>query len=227
MAKNVSAVFKFQGTLGNVTHVDSATYGPHTRMERGTYTPITLNKTMKKCKDMLMNCNKQAKAIFEALKDEQRDGSLWWRLLAIFFKRAKAGLKPTVTMLSGLECDAKHTLASILGKYEVAVERTSKTMEVTVRLDKSPVKNDVKAMTEYQLHIVVLYPTFSKNRVRKEIAAGAMTLFSSDVSPVKLEVAAPSATAPYILLLGITGYSFVQKYYVVASYRGLAVVKTS
>ncbi len=84
MARNISTVFKFQGTLGNVTHVDSPTYGPHSRMERGTYTPITLNETMKQCKDTLMNCNKQAKAVFDALKEEQRDGSLWWRLLAIF-----------------------------------------------------------------------------------------------------------------------------------------------
>ncbi|WP_315815930.1 hypothetical protein [Paraflavitalea speifideaquila] len=89
MAKNISAVFKFKGTLGNVTYVDSPTYGPHTRMERGTYTPISLNKTMKFCKDKLMTCNKQAKGIFDALKDEQRDGSLWWRLLSVFSSRPK------------------------------------------------------------------------------------------------------------------------------------------
>lgn len=235
MAKNISTVFKFKGTLGNVTHVDSPTYGPHTRMERGTYTPIELNETMKQCKDTLMNCNKQAKALFESLKEEQRDGSLWWRLVSIFFERAKAGLKPHVSMLAGLECDAKHKLGDILRKtYEATVERASKTMEVTVTLHESPPKKDVKTkkvikgMTHYRLYIIVLYPNFTKNHVRKEIAAGEMTLFSGKPIPLKLEITAPSSKAPYVLLLGIEGYSLVQqKYYKAHSYKGLMVVKTS
>ncbi len=229
MARNISTVFKFQGTLGNVTHVDSPTYGPHTRMERGTYTPITLNETMKQCKDTLMNCNKQAKAVFDALKEEQRDGSLWWRLLAIFFKRNKAGLKPNVGMLAGLECDAKHPLSLILGvPYKIVVERGSKTMDITVKLDQAPKKNDVKQLSHYQLQLVVLYPSFSKGRVRKEIAAGPMTLFSDKPGAVLMEVAAPSATAPYVVLLGIRGYSYVaKKYWEVASYKALAVVGAS
>lgn len=228
MAKNVSPIFKFQGTVDKVTYVNSRTYGPHTRMERGTYTPIKLNKTMKKCKDLLMNCNKQAKGIFNALKDETRDGSLWWRLLAIFFKRAKEGLKADVSMLAGLECDVKHKLSDTLStNYTVSVERRGKTMQVTVRLDESPKKNDAESMTHYRLHVVVLYPAFPKSQVRKEIAASEPTLFGSDPGPLEVEVASPSANAPYVLLLGITGYSYIQKqYYEVASYRGLKVVKT-
>jgi hypothetical protein len=228
MARNISTVFKFKGTLGNVTHVDSPTYGPHSRMERGTYTPITLNETMKQCKDTLMNCNKQAKAVFDNLKDEQRDGSLWWRLLSVFFKRAKEGLKPNVGMLAGLECDVKHPLSVILGvPYKIAVKRGTKTMDVTVTLDQAPKKNDVKQMTHYQLQLVVLYPSFTKGRVRKEIAAGDMTLFADKPGPVVMEVAAPSATAPYVVLLGIKGYSYVaRKYYEVGSYKALGVVGT-
>jgi len=227
MARNTSAVFKFKGTLGNVTHVDSPTYGPHTRMERGTYTPITLNKTMKQCKDTLMNCNKQAKAVFDNLKDEPRDGSLWWRLLSVFFKRAKEGLKPHVGMLAGLECDAKNTLGEKLGvPYKIAVKRAGKAMSITVTLDQTPRKNDVKQLTHYQLQLVVLYPSFSKGRVRKEIAAGDMMLFSDKIVPVVVEVAAPSATTPYVLLLGVRGYSYVaKKYWEVASYKGMAVVE--
>jgi hypothetical protein len=197
-------------------------------MERGTYTPITLNKTMKQCKDRLMNCNKQAKAIFDNLKDEQRDGSLWWRLLSLFFKRAKEGLKPHVGMLAGLECDVKHPLSQVLGvPYKIVVDREAKTMSITVMLDQPPRKNDVKGMTHYQLQLVVLYPSFPKGRVRKEIAAGPMTLFSDEPGAVVMEVPAPSASAPYVILLGITGYSHVQKYWEVASYKALAVVGTS
>ncbi len=66
-------------------------------------------------------------------------------------------------MLSGLECDAKQPLDRLLGVcYQVGVERGSKTLEITIVLDKAPKKNDVKKMTHYQLQVVVLYPSFAK-----------------------------------------------------------------
>jgi len=56
--------------------------------------------------------------------------------------------------------------------------------------------------------------------VGKEIAPGDITLFSDKPGPVVMEVAAPSATAPYVVLLGIRGYSYVaRKYWEVASYK--------
>lgn len=229
MAKNISPIFKFQGTLDQLTFVKSRTYGPHVRTKRGTYTPVKLNKTMRKCKEQLMKCNKQAKAVFDALREEVRDGSLWWRLLRIFFARGKEGLKPDVRMLAGLECDSKHPLERLLGtQYKVNVERKAKALEVIVELEKRPSKPAVQGLSHYRLYVVVLYPSFPKARVQKEVAAGEMLPFETTAEPLSLTVGAPSATAPYVLLLGIMGYERVQKeYYEVISCRGLAVVQTS
>ncbi|PZR13168.1 MAG: hypothetical protein DI539_19450 [Flavobacterium psychrophilum] len=229
MARNLSTTIKLQGTLGGLTHVNSRAYGQHVRAERGTYTPISLNATMEACKDMLMDCNGEAKIIFDTLRDEHRDGTLWSRLLSLFFKRAKEGLKPHVSMLMGLECDAKCKLADLLGtRYSVNVERAAKKLQVSVELVVPPAVSDVKGLTHYRYHVVVLYPNFSKGRVVKEIVASDMLSFPGKPDALSFEVAAPSATAPYIVLLGISGYSHVNgKYYDVATYRGLAVVKTS
>jgi hypothetical protein len=229
MAKNVSTVFKFQGTLGEYTHVNSMTYEPHVRAKRGTYTPIKLNKSMKKCSDMLMNCNGQAKLIFDALRDEYRDGSLWWRMVSIFFKRAKDGLKPSVQMLNKLECNAKCKLHDLLGKeYTVEVERAAKSMRLRIALPAGPLKGGIEKMSHYRLHVVVLYPNFSKGVVRKEIAAGEVMPLSGEPVLLDLELPAPSATAPYLLLQGITGYVCVNDtIHRIWTYRGLAVVKTS
>jgi hypothetical protein len=176
-----------------------------------------------------MDCNGEAKIIFETLRDEYRDGTLWSRLLSLFFKRAKEGLKPHVSMLLGLECDAKCKLANILGtRYSVNVERAAKSLQVSVGLVVPPATTDVKGMTHYRYHVVVLYPNFAKSRVVKEIAASDMITYPGKLDELSFEVSAPSATAPYIVLLGISGYSHVNgKYYDVATYRGLAVVKTS
>ena len=226
MARTVSPIFKFQGTIDTITFVKSKRYKPHVRAKRGTYTPVKLNKTMKKCKDQLLLCKKQAKVIFNALRDEHHDGSLWSRLLSIFFKRAKAGLKPDTSMLADLECDADLTLDLLLGKsYDVSVERESKKMLITITFHNPPSKNDVKGLEHYRLNVIAIFPAFGKKSFKKEIDAGPITSFNSDLVPLVLEVPAPSATAPFVLLLGITGYA--QEKYEIRSYKGLAVVKTA
>ncbi len=100
--------------------------------------------------------------------------------VVVNFLQARQGrFKTACGMLAGLECDVKHPLSQVLGvPYKIAVDRAVKTMRITVTLDQAPKKNDVKGMTHYQLQLVVLYPSFSKGRVRKEIAAGDMALFS-------------------------------------------------
>ncbi|MDF2187699.1 hypothetical protein [Paraflavitalea sp. CAU 1676] len=227
MAKNISPMFKLQGTIAGFTHVNSVAYGAHIRAERGTYTPIELNKTMKQCKDRLLKTNVQVKAVFDQLKDEYRDGTLWSRLLSIFYRQSKEGLKPSTAMLNNLDCNMKCKLRDVLSNlYQVNVVRKDKSMQVEIVLDRVPPKRDIEKITHYRLHVVVLYPNFSKGKVRKEMAAGEMTTFNSELSPLQLELSAPSLKAPFVLLLGISAYTKVEKYYPIWSYRALSVVRT-
>ena len=225
MARSVSKVFKFQGTLGEVTFVKSKRYEPHTRMRRGTYTEVTINETLKESKALLMKCNEHARLLFKPLREEHHDGSLWSRLLSTFFKQAKAGLKPTVQLFSKLECSTDHTLATLLrDDYAVSVTREKKKMTVTVNLQRHPKweNNNIKA---YYLSVVVLFPNFQKQTVQKELVS-ADVLVRSELESFVFEVPMPSANAPYLVLLGIEGY-LQGRVGMQPSTRGLAVVKTS
>jgi hypothetical protein len=205
MARSVSTVFKFQGTLGEVTFVKSRRYKPHARMKRGTYTPITINETLKESKELLMHCNGNARLIFQPLREEHRDGTLWSRLLSMFFKQAKAGLKPTVNMFAGLECSTEHTLETLLDdKYEVIVTREKKKLSVAVNLQRHP-HWESKNMRGYDLSVVVLFPNFPKQTVKKEVAGVDVSLATAP-EPLVFDVPMPSANAPYLVLLGIEGY---------------------
>ncbi len=226
MAKNISKLIKLKGTIHGITLVDSKRYGPHGRAERGTYTPITINETFKESKKLLMHCNKHARLIFGALRDEHRDGELWSTLVSRFFKQAKAGLKPDVKVLAGLECHTVRTLdALIQGRFQVETVREGKMLRVTVSLEKHPSCEDVKQITGYHLNVIALYPNFNKDTLTKEIAQSTLIPLDLALAPVEFELPAPSAKAPYVLLLGIRG--MIHKNHDSKSFQGLAVVGTS
>lgn len=226
MARNISKLIKLQGTILGLTFVKSKRYKDHVRSARGTFTPITINETFKESKQLLMRCNKRARILFTALRDEHRDGALWSKLVSIFFKRAKEGQKPDVKMFAGLECHSERTLDALThGQYSVATVREGKKLRVTVALEKHPTCEDVKQPIGYYLTVLVLYPNFNKYTLVKEIARSELIRLDGPPVPVGFTLAAPSATAPYILLLGIVGMLHRQQES--KGFQGLAVVGTS
>ena len=93
MAK-VRSILKLSGTIGEVTFVDSAAYGPHSRAKRGSITPITLAEGMKISSSNLNEANLRAKIIFDAVNEFApgfKDGKFWSRLISIFRKQKKEG----------------------------------------------------------------------------------------------------------------------------------------
>lgn len=194
-------------------------------MKRGTYTPITINETLEESKQLLMQCNGNARLIFQPLREEHHDGTLWSRLLSMLFKQAKAGLKPTVSLFAGLECSLEHTLETLVeDKYEVTVVPEKKKLTVTVDLQRHP-KWESKNMRGYDLSVVVLFPNFPKQTVKKEVAGVDVSLKSAP-EQIVFELPMPSANAPYLVLLGVEGYG-QGKVGQQPSTRGLKVVKTS
>jgi hypothetical protein len=114
MARPNSPHNKFRGTIDNLTYVDSAAYGLHTRAKKGTHTPFVMTEALEKSKNLLQMCNKQAKAIFGALQDERRDGTFWSRLVSLFFAELKAGRKISVNCLRNLECNLTYKMDNII-----------------------------------------------------------------------------------------------------------------
>ncbi len=202
MAKSISPNFKFQGTVGTITFVDSAAYGHHPRAARGTYTEIVVTDSMQKAMDRMDLCNQQAQPVYAALKSEYHDGRFWSRLLSLFQQEKKAGRKMTVEALRNIECNITHKLEDVMPhQYKIAVRKDKKKLCVTVDLPKHPKVEDTLPRQGYKLRVVVLYPDFNKKTCRKEAVMTEVIRYDSPVQPQVLEVKMSSAKAPYMVLL--------------------------
>lgn len=203
MARTTSPIFKFAGTIADLTFVNSQRYKPHTRRKKGTVTPIVLTDALIESKDRLQLCNQQARPIFQALR-EYRDGSFWSRLVALFFRELKAGRKISVDCLRDLECNLTHKLDELIsGGYNITVKKEKKKLGIQVLLQEHPMVNDKLPRDGYQLRLVVIYPDFLKGQVRKEVVLGPLTKYDSALEAVELEVPMPSGKSPYIVLMGV------------------------
>ncbi len=99
MAGNVSKLIKVKGNHSRYNACLTVNVWDLTGVQSGgTYIPITINKTFKERKKLLMCCNKYARIIFGVLRDEYCDANDC-TLVSEFFKQAKVGLKPVVKML--------------------------------------------------------------------------------------------------------------------------------
>jgi len=205
MARQVSTNFNYSGKIGKLVYVHSKAYKEHVRAAPGTYTEITLNDSLQESKNLLQICNQRLRPLFQALKQEHADGRLWSRLVAIFFQELKAGRKPNTLCFAGIECNLTNTLQELLPQgYQVDVKKEKKKLAVEVRLEAHPKVDDKLPRTGYQLRVIVLYPDFVKDTVRKEVVLGPVTKYDSALKTVKLEVPMPAAKTPYLVLLGVS-----------------------
>src|SRR4051812_24553451 len=108
MARNTSALFKFQGTIENLTHIKEGRYKAHVRAKKYTYTPFTMPVSLAKSRDLLQLCNKYNQPIFRAIRREVYDGDLWSRLGSLQFAELKAGRPLGLECLKGFECNLQH-----------------------------------------------------------------------------------------------------------------------
>src|SRR5882724_6884777 len=105
MAKTVSHITRgIQGTLGDLTFVKSKRYGKHVRSKRGTIKPVSLNNSLEENTAELTSAVLPAKLVFNAIRDEHKDGTLWTRLLNIYRKKLKVGSTPDLLCIKDLEC---------------------------------------------------------------------------------------------------------------------------
>lgn len=125
MAKMVSTVFKFQGTIEDVTFVNSKRYKPHVRAKKNSKTPFIMPPALAESKARLQSCNQYAKPIFQALRPEPRDGGLWSRIVSLLFAELKAGRPLGLECLKDLECNLQHPMAEVIaGGYDFSATVT-------------------------------------------------------------------------------------------------------
>lgn len=205
MAKPISPIFKFSGTIAGMTYVDSKTYKPHVRAAKGTHTPNVLTDALKESSSLLQFCNQRAKPLFQALREEHHDGRLWSRLVSLFYAELKAGRTINVHCLRDLDCNLQHKLDELLPLgFNIDVKKEKKKLGIHVRLEGHPKVDDQIPREGYQLRLVVIYPDFVKDKVRKEVLLGPVIKYKSPLKALELEVPMPSVKAPYIILMGVS-----------------------
>ena len=204
MAKTVSPIFKFQGTIEDLTFVNSKRYKPHVRARKNSKTPFVMTAALAESKARLQQCNQYAKPVFQALKAELPDGGLWSRLVSKLFAELKAGRPLGLECLKDLECNLQHPLSEVLPKgYDLSATRSQNQLGIYVQLDKHPKVEDEMPRTGYQLRFVGIFPDAVNGTVKKVEVLGPLTKYKDELVAHDLKMELPGNGAPYILLMGI------------------------
>lgn len=206
MAKTYSIITTgFQGTLGGVTFVRSRRYGKHARAARGSIKPATLNDRMKESSERMAAANIPAKLIFDALKEDHKDGTLWIRLLSIYRKQVKEGLGPDIQCLAKLECSIESSLHTIVSDYKVSSSIADGLMKVDLQLKHEPSWKKAKYLTGYQASIIALFVDMKKMEMDGSMGSGTITSFGEELKPMHFEFEIPTMAKEYLLLLKVEG----------------------
>ena len=203
MAKTVSPIFKFQGTIEDLTFVNSKRYKPHVRARKNSKTPFVMTAALAESKARLQQCNQYAKPVFQALKAELPDGGLWSRLVSKLFAELKAGRPLGLECLKDLECNLQHPLSEVLPKgYDLSATRSQNQLGVYVQLHGHPAADDKMPRTGYQLRFVVITPDAENGTVTKMEGLGPLTKYTDELTAHDIPIGLPG-TGPYLLLMGI------------------------
>ena len=225
MAKTVSAVFKFQGTIEDLTFVNSRRYKPHVRAKKHSKTPFVMTAALAESKARLQACNQYARPVFQALRPESHDGGLWSRMVSLLFAELKAGRPLGLECLKGLECNLQHPMAEVIaGGYDFSATVTQNQLGLYVQLHAHPVVKDTMPRTGYQLRLVAIVPDAANGTVYKAEALSPLTKYDADLTAHDLPIALPGTGAPCLLLMGIVPHLQVEGAVRIMSDSGMRVV---
>ncbi len=204
MAKTVSPIFKFQGTIEDLTFVNSRRYKPHVRAKKYSKTAFVMTAPLAEGKARMQQCNQYAKPIFQALRAEVHDGALWSRLVSKLFTELKAGRPLGLECLKCFECNLQHPLGEVIGGgYDLSATVSQNQLGLYVQLHQHPVVADEMPRTGYQVRFVVIIPDAANGTVTKVEGLGPLTKYKEELSGFDLPIKLPEAGGPCLLLMGI------------------------
>jgi hypothetical protein len=204
MAKNISPIFKLQGTIDDLTFVNSKRYKPHVRARKNSKTPFVMTASLAESKARLQACNQYAKPVFQALRAESHDGGLWSRLVSQLFAELKADRPLGLECLQGFECNLQHPLGEVINKgYDLSATGSQNQLGIYVQLHGHPKVEDGMPRTGYQLRFVAIMPDAASGTVKKVEVLGPLTKYKDELMAHDLKMELPGNGAPYILLMGI------------------------
>jgi hypothetical protein len=204
MARSASAIFKFQGTIEDVTYVNSRRYKPHVRARRHSKTPFVMTPVLAKGMARMQACNQYARPVFQAMRMEAYDGALWSRLVSKLSAEIKAGRPLNLDCLKGFECNLRHPLGEVIKSgYDFSATASQNQLGIYVRLNKHPAVEDKMPRTGYQVRFVLIVPDVVDGSFYKREVMGPLTSYKGELHAMDLPIELPGTGAPGILLMGI------------------------
>lgn len=201
MAKPTSILFKFKGTIGELTFVNSVAYDPHVRRSKGSVTPVVLTGIMKENETLLPRCNELAQQIFHPLKPEPHDGKFWSRIVQKITKETRSKGAINLTSFLGHECNVPRKMSALIGGYNLQVHKDNNILKLTIQLQQHPVVNDKIERLGYRLRFVAVFPDFTNKQSQKEIVQTALIQYTGAPQSISVDIPMPSADAPYLVCL--------------------------
>lgn len=189
-----------------MVRVHSKRYGDHERNPRGTFTPVELNEAMVASKNRLLQVNQTASLIFNSIRDNHNDGSLWTRLLSLLRRQLKENFFNDIHCLRNLECHAVHTLSNILRSYVFVkvAGMVDNQLPISVCIDKAP-RWRTKHLNGFLLSIHVIYPDLVHNHIEKAIGKSDVLSIIGYPKDVPFVMPVPAHATVYAVFLRITG----------------------
>ena len=227
MARMLPSAIRIQGSIYDLTIVNSKKYGRHARARRGSITPVTINDELEKSKDQLLECNKPAKMIFDALRVEHKDGDLWQRLLSLFRKQLKEDNGFSLSGFERFECSTSYSLQKlVLNEYTITAKPYNNKMRITLKMHNHPTWKKRNYVTGYRPEVIMLFPDFETGVCTKASAHIPVVHFKDDLKPLRFDLPMPAGQKQWLLLLGITACE-KNKIITASTHKGMAVVKVS
>ncbi|MDF2193738.1 hypothetical protein [Paraflavitalea sp. CAU 1676] len=208
MAKPRSSIFRFQGTIEDVTHVKSKRYGDHTRARKNSKTPFVMTEALAESKARLQECNGYARPVFQAMRAYGYHGGLWSDLVSRLFAELKAGRPMSFRCWKDLDCNLPHKLGDLFKwGYDFSATRGQNELRVQILLKKHPFYEDHLLRTGYQVRVVCLFLAEGDATVHKQVAMGPLTTYDGSLEPVELSIPLSATCATYLVMLGITPHT--------------------
>jgi hypothetical protein len=208
MAKSQS-IIKLQGTLGELTYVQSRAYGDHVRAKRGTYKPAKVNASLKKEGKMVLMANVPAK-IFKDAIDPYRGGisggTLWPRLVSLFRKQLKTDGKFDFSKVKRFEIEEPHPLARFINAQCTARlnKKTSK-LALEIVYDRHPKFTSVKDIDGYMLTVIGIFPDLKKKTAQTFAQASKVFKLTGSLTSLLVKLNVPPKVKDYMVCLKLEG----------------------
>lgn len=141
MARNRSPIFKLQGTIYDLTFVESKAYGSHTRAPRGTHKEAECNETLTRNYKRTSVLNAAGSPVNRALKQAcgnfiQRN--LWEKILSRMRTCKSNEVVELLGTLEGLELNECYALKRFGDPVRTEVKKGQKNLEVLLHRTEHP-----------------------------------------------------------------------------------------